>query len=182
MTSFVHHTPEQIAAALDHVLATPRERGTVELIAIRPEIGARVVLDEATLDLVVGVVGDSWSTRRKRDREPNPEAQVTLMNARVIAALTHDRDAWPLAGDQLYVDFDLGHDHVPPGTLLRVGTAVLRVSEHPHTGCAKFTERFGSAATRWVNSPEGRAACWRGINARVVEAGVVRRGDAISKR
>ncbi len=88
---------------------------------------------------------------------------------------------WPLAGDQLYVDFDLGVDNLPPRTRIAVGAAVLEVSAEPHTGCAKFSARFGSDAIRFVNSPVGRALRLRGMNTRVVEPGRVRLGDAVRK-
>jgi MOSC domain-containing protein YiiM len=34
---------------------------------------------------------------------------------------------------------------------------------------------------RWINSPIGRAHRLRGLNARIVEAGTVRVGDAIRR-
>jgi MOSC domain-containing protein YiiM len=103
------------------------------------------------------------------------------MNARAIALIAGDRDRWPIAGDQLYVDLDLSLDNLPPGTRLQIGDAVLEVSALPHTGCAKFSARFGADAARWINTPTGRALNLRGINARVVSSGQVRRGDAIRK-
>ena len=50
-----------------------------------------------------------------------------------------------------------------------------------HTGCSKFTERFGPAAIRFVNGKSGRALRLRGMYVRVVEGGTVRPGDAIRK-
>ncbi len=100
---------------------------------------------------------------------------------RLAALVAGERERWPLAGDQLYVDLDLAVDNLPPGTRLAVGMAVIEITPHPHTGCAKFSARFGSDALRFVNSPDGRALRLRGINARVVEAGIVRLGDAIRK-
>jgi MOSC domain-containing protein YiiM len=104
-----------------------------------------------------------------------------VMNARVAALVAGDRERWPLAGDQLYVDLDLSIENLPPGTQLEIGSAVIEVSEVPHTGCAKFSARFGSEAIRFVNSPAGRALRLRGMNARVVKAGAVRPGDGVRK-
>ena len=103
------------------------------------------------------------------------------MSSRGAALVAGDRERWPLAGDQLYVDLDLSGENLPPGTRLALGSAVLEVTDEPHTGCKKFTARFGLDAMVFVNSPEGRALNLRGINARVVEAGTVRVGDAVTK-
>ena len=82
--------------------------------------------------------------------------QLTIMNTRVIALLTEDKDAWPLAGDQLYFDKDLSVETQPPGTRLGLGSAVIEVTAEPHTGCRKFTEHFGVDAAKWLNSTEGK--------------------------
>jgi hypothetical protein len=119
-----------------------------------------------------------------RDKEKTPAylaSQLTLIGTRLLAAIEPDRARWPIAGDQLYVDLDLCEAHLPAGSRLAIGTAVIEVSGEPHTGCAKFSARFGSEALRWINSPTGRAHRLRGLNARVVEAGTIRRGDRIRR-
>ena len=158
---------------MDAILASPADEGTVELVVRRPAVDEREVLDEGLLDPDTGLVGDRYAGA--------PERQLTLMNARVIGLVAGERARWALAGDQLYVDLDLSPDNLPPGTRLAAGTAVIEVTDELHTGCVKFTERFGSAAIRLVNSREGRARRMRGMYARVVEAGRVRPGDAIQK-
>jgi hypothetical protein len=141
-------------------------------------------LQEGELDPVVGLVGDTWSSRsssRMPDGSPHPDMQLNIMNARVIALLAQSDDRWALAGDQLYVDLDLAEENLPPGTRLSIGSAVVEVTAEPHTGCGKFLERFGVDAQKFVNSSEGRRLHLRGINARVVTAGIVRVGDRIVK-
>ena len=103
------------------------------------------------------------------------------MNARVAAAIAGERERWPLAGDQLYVDLDISLANLPPGSRVQIGSAVIEFSEAPHTGCAKFSARYGNDALRFVNSPVGRDLRLRGANCRVVVAGMVRQGDAIRK-
>jgi hypothetical protein len=167
-----------------HAGAAPPAHGRVELIVRRPAVDEREELDAAELDLDVGLAGDTWRERGSSstpDGAANPEAQVTIMSARSAALIAGDRDRWPLAGDQLFVDLDLGGANLPPGTRLSLGTAVLEVSAKPHTGCKKFAERFGQDAARFVNSPVGRELNLRGINTRVVVAGTVRVGDTVRK-
>lgn len=169
---------EDLEAGIPEILAAPTSEGTVELVVRRPGEGEREVLEEGVLDIAEGLVGDDW---RNRAGAEYPDTQLTLMSARVIDLVAGSRDRWPLAGDQLFVDLDLRPENLPPGTRLTVGTAVVEVTEEPHTGCSKFTERFGPAAIRFVNGKPGRALRLRGMYARVVEGGTVRPGDPIRK-
>lgn len=183
--SAVQLSEEELEAGLDRILASPADTGTIELIVRRPAEDQREELEEAELDLSEGLVGDDWrrrGSRRMSDGSANPDAQVTVMNVRVADLVAaRDRKRWELAGDQFYVDFDLSEANVPAGTRLALGTAVLEVTAEPHTGCAKFSARFGQPAHRFVNTKAHRHLHLRGINARVVEPGTVRRGDAIRK-
>ena len=179
-----HVTPDRLEAGLRHVEESPSEQGTVELVVRRPEENEREVLDEAQLDTAVGLVGDMWHRRPSRkgpDGGPNPLAQLTIMNARLAALVAGEKARWPIAGDQLYVDFDLSVDNLPAGSRLAVGAAVFEITDDPHTGCAKFSARFGSDALRFINAPAGRALRLRGANTVVVEPGTVRPGDAVRK-
>ncbi len=135
------------------------------------------MLDEGDLDTVVGLVGDRWHL----GSSPTNDSQLTVMNARLAQLIASDRQGWALAGDQLYVDLDLSIENLPAGTRLSVGDAVIEVSDVPHTGCAKFSARFGTEALKFVNKSPGRELRLRGLNARVVEPGRVRVGDTISK-
>ncbi len=182
----MHQTDEltRLEASLDHIREAPADRGTVELIARRPDVDQREVMTEAVLDLHEGLVGDTWRARgssRTPDGGPDLDAQLTLMNARAAAVIAGERERWPLAGDQLYVDFDISRTNVPPGSRVQIGSAVIEFSEPPHTGCAKFSARFGVDALKFVNSEVGRELRLRGANCRVVVAGIVRPGDEIRK-
>jgi hypothetical protein len=179
-----HRTHEDLHACLDEIRGAPATRGTLELIVRRPAENERETLEAGSLDLAEGLVGDCWRARGSRsmpDGGPNPDAQLTIMNARVAAAVAGERDRWPLAGDQLYVDLDLSVDNLPPGTRLAVGDAVVEITPEPHTGCAKFSARFGTEALKFVNKSPGRELRFRGANAKVVTPGTVRVGDTISK-
>jgi hypothetical protein len=172
------------SAALDHIRASPGDGGTVELIVARPAVGERRVLTTAVLDETVGLVGDTWNERsssRTADGSPHPDMQLNIMNARAVALVAGEQDRWPLAGDQLYVDLDVSEANLPAGTRLMLGTAIIEVTAEPHTGCAKFSQRFGVDAVRLVNSPAGKELRLRGINARVVTGGVIAAGDTVRK-
>jgi MOSC domain-containing protein YiiM len=177
-----HRTREEVEARLGHVRAAPSDVGVVELIVRRPAVDEREVVEEAELDLELGLVGDNWASRgRSGGRPANRDAQITVMGARPIDLVAGSRDRWPLAGDQLFVDLDLSRDNLPPGTRLAIGTAAIEVTSIPHTGCKKFAARFGLEALKVFDTDEGLALNLRGINTRVVEPGTVRAGDAVRK-
>ena len=52
-------TIEELQAGLAGVLASPTDDGTLELIVRRPDVDRREVLDEGTLDVDEGLVGDN---------------------------------------------------------------------------------------------------------------------------
>jgi hypothetical protein len=180
-----HQDTEQLEAGLDEILRSPSDEGTVELIVRRPAVDERELLEEAELDLERGLVGDDWYARDSKstsDGSSNPLAQLTVANARAVDLVAAgDRERWGLAGDQFYVEFDISEANLPAGTRLALGTAVIEVSALPHDGCVKFSARFGNAAHRFVNTKDHRHLNLRGINAKVVEPGTVRRGDTIRK-
>ena len=64
---------------------------------------------------------------------------------------------------------------------LALGDAIIEVTEPPHTGCKKFTARFGVDAVVFVNSGRGKELNFRGINAKVVQSGDIKVGDAARK-
>ena len=179
-----HLTTSQLEAGVDDVRRAPSDAGRLELIVRRPAVDEREVLDTGELDLAVGLVGDTWnqrSSRRTEDGSPHPDMQLNIMNARAAALIVGGRDRWPLAGDQLYVDIDLRDENLPAGTRLSIGSAVIEVTDQPHTGCAKFSSRFGVDALRFVNSPIGAELKLRGVNAKVVVPGTIRAGDSVTK-
>lgn len=179
-----HLTTAELLEGLASMGQSPRDAGLLELIVLRPRIGDRELVEEAELDVTRGLVGDNWHDRgssRTADGSAHPEMQINIMNSRVVNLVATTRERWPLAGDQFFVDFDLSASNVPPGTRLAFGTAVLEATNQPHTGCAKFVQRFGLDAMKFVNSPMGRQLQLRGINAQVLQGGTVRVGDLIRK-
>jgi hypothetical protein len=179
-----HLSTEELHAGLDDIRRAPKDEGVLELIVRRPGKGEREVVQEAELDLHDGLVGDSWKHRgssRSADGRAHRDMQINVMSSRVIALVSQDKTRWALAGDQLFVDLDLSAGNMPPGTQLAIGSAVIEVTNEPHTGCSQFVERFGIDAQKFVNSPVGRDLQLRGINACVVQPGVIRVGDLARK-
>jgi len=184
MSTMNHLTMEQLKAGLDHIRQSPKDEGVVELIVRRPQVETREVLEEAELSMTDGLIGDSWNQRsssRMADGSPHPDMQINIMNARAVALVAQEKDRWQLAGDQLFLDMDLSKENLPAGAQISIGSAVLEVTALPHTGCQKFVARFGRDAMLFVNSQAGKELCLRGINAKVVQSGVIRVGEVAKK-
>lgn len=177
----MHRTTAELDSLMEGILDAPQDAGPVEMIVRRPVEDEREVIDSAELTKAEGLVGDDWKSRVGDDEDAFRETQLTLMNARVVDAVAVSRDRWPLAGDQIYVDMDISKENLPPGTRLGLGGAVIEISEQPHTGCAKFSGRFGKEALRWANVGEGRDRRFRGVYAFVVEEGSFKVGDKVTK-
>jgi hypothetical protein len=179
-----HMTMAELEAGLDQIRRSPKDTGLLELIVRRPRIDVREVLAEGELHPSEGLVGDNWRERgssRTPDKSAHPEMQLTVMNSRVIALVAQGKERWSLAGDQLYLDLDLSGENLPAGTQLALGTAVIEVTAQPHTGCQKFVARFGPEALKFVNFGVGRELHLRGINARVIQPGMIRVGEVARK-
>lgn len=189
-----HLSRSQLEAELPWLLEAPSDAGRLELIVRRPAVDVRELLAEGLLDSSAGLVGDNWRIRgssHTADRAADLDCQITVINARLavlVAGYRHQGFSGPpsddrraLAGDQLFVDFDISESNLPAGSRLQIGPAVIEVSAYPHTGCHKFRQRFGDQAVRFVNSATGRQLRLRGLNARVIVGGPVRLGDTVAK-
>ncbi len=184
MTDLKYMTIEKLEAGLDNIRQSPKDQGRLESIVRRPQSGEREVIEEGQLDLIQGLVGDNWIMRgssQTADGKAHPDLQITVMNARLIALLAQDKDHWQLAGDQLFIDLDLSIHNLPPGARVALGEALIEVTEKPHTGCIKFSGRFGLDALKFISSPAGKELRLRGLNAKVVQPGLIRVGDLARK-
>lgn len=177
-------TIEELEAGLENIRQSPKDNGTLDMIVRRPQIEEREVLSEGKLDIMAGLEGDNWKVRGSSstsDKSAHPEMQINIMNSRVIDLLAQEKERWQLAGDQLFIDMDLSEENLPAGTKLSIGNAILQISTEPHSGCKKFTARFGLEAMKFVNSPLGKELHLRGVNAKVIQAGVIRVGATVRK-
>lgn len=174
----------ELEAGMDYIRHSPKDHGVLKMIVRRPMDDEREVLEAGELTISGGLLGDNWKTRGSKqtpDGSANISAQITVMNARTIELVAQEPKRWSLAGDQLYIDIDLSDDNLPSGTRLAIGSAIIEVSAVPHTGCKKFSARFGLEAMKFVNSPEGKQLHLRGINTKIVQAGVIHVGDIVNK-
>lgn len=179
-----HLTTEQLEAGLEFIRQSPQDHGPLKMIVRRPETEQREVLETAKLSVSDGLVGDNWKARGNKktiDGSAHPDMQLNIMNTRVIDLVAQQKERWPLAGDQLYVDLDLSNENLPAGTQLSIGNAIIEVTAEPHTGCKKFVARFGLDAMKFVNSGLGRQINLRGINAKVIQPGSIAKNDTVSK-
>jgi MOSC domain-containing protein YiiM len=179
----LHANRESLDARLPELRELEATVGTLELIVVRPSEGERELPGTGELSLDDGLVGDRWraSAHTHADGSVSRENQLTLMSTRMLGLIA-EPERWPESGDNLLVDMGLDMETLPVGSRLAIGDeVVVQISEVPHTGCAKFSARFGSDALKFVNSPEGRALRLRGVNAHAVVPGTIVTGDAIRR-
>jgi len=177
-------TATELAAALPSILAAPRDAGEVRMLCARPRPNARNFPDRLTLTRAAGVAGD-FEMRRPwlmlPDGRPDPRIQVSIMPWKVLQLVWRDRDRIAHPGDNMAVDMNLTAENLPEGTLLAIGTAMLRVTDVPNDGCAKWKVRCGRAAHDWVALPEHLPLRLRGLYCQVEKDGEVRLGDTFRR-
>ena len=112
-----HRTKEELQAGLDYILGSPQDGGTLECIVIRPDHGVRESLESCELSLEKGTHGDHWAKgcwMSTEDGKPHPDVQICIMNARCIEVIAGEKENWPPAGDNLFLDLDLRPENMPP--------------------------------------------------------------------
>ena len=148
-----HLTTLQLESGLNHILNTPKDNGIVQMIVSRPKIEVRAILKIAKLDKDFGLVGDNWNERGSSSTPDNSSD----------------------------IDMDLSRNNLVLRSQIKIGSALIEISEKPHTGCQKFSNRFGLDALKFVSTPLGRELSLRGINCRIVQSGTVETGDVVKK-
>lgn len=177
-----HASAADLALALPHIAAAPRDHAPIHMLCFRPGYGQRQMVDRLTLTVDQGIPGERWLTApwlRLPDGRPDPAIQVSVLPLRVMQAVWRDRAGTVHPGDPIVADFDTSEANLPPGTRLRAGSAVIEVSTVFNDGCVKWKARYGAAAKDWLVTPENRPLRLRGILCRVVEDGEVTLSDRL---
>ncbi len=181
MSTDLHVPRESLDPHLPALRSLGSEEGTLEHIVVRPSEGERDLPETAELTIEEGLVGDRWEPRYDVNGAPLRETQLTIASTHLLKLIA-EPERWPLSGDNLLVDIGLDMESLPVGSRLAIGdTVIVQISEVPHTGCAKFSARFGSDALKFINSPEGRELRLRGVNAHVIVPGTVSTGDTVRR-
>jgi hypothetical protein len=175
-------TAAELDAALPAILAAPRDTGVVRLLCARPKPNARTFPQTLTLTRAMGVADDFEASRpwlTLPDGSPDPRAQVSIISWQVLNLVWRDRDRVPHPGDNVAADMNLTAENMPVGTLLAVGTSILRISDEPNNGCVKWKVRNGRAAYDWTMHPDHHALRLRGLFCSVEQDGELRLGDTL---
>jgi MOSC domain-containing protein YiiM len=184
-TSPVHRTADELAAGLAEILATPCESGQLAAIYLRPNEDQRQTVTTAELTPAGGIAGDRWAEnhwQKLPDGSSDPISQISVMNLRVLRLLAADEPSMALAGDNLIVELDLSEENFPAGSQLKIGDqVVLEFTPEAHTGCRKFSLRYGQAAKEFINGAEGKLRNFRGRYARIIQGGTIGQGDLAVK-
>jgi hypothetical protein len=131
-----------------------------------------------------GAIGDRWERKTwlyLPDGSPDPRVQIAVCNSRVLSLMQEASGVYPHPGDTVFTDLDLSEKNLAVGSRLRIGEAVIEVSDVENDACAKFAAQYGGVIFRWIRRPENRALRLRGLFAQVIAGGRVRRGDAVVK-
>lgn len=169
--------------AIELARAAPVGFGKVDYLINRPSEGVHQPVNSLYLDVDNGIEGDRWQETawlRLPDGSPDPRVQVSLTNTRVMQCFTgNESDAVFRCGDNIYTDLSLTEAHLPVGTLLQVGEAVIEISDVVNDACGKFAQRFGAEAFQTVRAPANAGLRLRGLFARIRQSGRVMREDRL---
>lgn len=175
-------TTAELTAALPHIRAAPKTDAPIASLCTRPARNQRAFTDRLTLTRAEGIPGDRWLTEpwlKLPDEDPDPRIQVSILPTRMLELVWRDRVTTPHPGDPIVADLDCSVENLPPGTRIKAGTAVLRVSDLFNEGCVKWKARYGTDARAFVDAPGHPPLRLRGILCAVEQDGVVTLSDRL---
>jgi hypothetical protein len=169
-------TTAELMAELPHILAAPKDDAPIHSLCLRPGYGERAFPDRISMTRTGGIPGERWATApwlKLADGSPDPRIQVSILPVRVMDLVWRDRVNTPHPGDPIVADLDCSLANLPTGSLIRAGTAVLKVSDEFNAACAKWKVRYGADARAFIDAPGHPDLRLRGILCAVEQDGEV---------
>lgn len=166
-----------------NIAASPKNNAPISQLCFRPTFGQRVFADHLELCPKRGVIGDRWAELgwlKRADGSPDPRVQIALINQRLLTAIWGGGTEPPHPADTIATDLDISQDNLPAGRRLRIGTALIEISDVPNDGCVKWKARYGSDAYIWAREEKYLHLRRRGAFARVIEAGTIKLSDTVT--
>lgn len=160
----------------------PTDAAQIESLNVRPGLNQRESRTWIELDPMRGAIGDRWEHTTwlyLPDGRPDPRVQLALCNTSLLDLMQRAAGTQHHPGDTIFANLDLSTKNLSAGSHLRVGTAVIEISDVENDACAKFAAHYGDTIFKWIRRPNNRPLRLRGAFARVVTAGIVRLGDTI---
>lgn len=174
-------TDEELDAAMDHIMAAPKDDAPIASLCFREGFNQRAFPDHLVMTPEEGVIGERWLKHpwlKLEDGSPDPRIQVSILGTRVWETVVGDK-LHP--GDTIIADMDMSRKNLPVGQLLQVGEVTLRVSDVFNDGCVKWKVRYGTPAKDWITRKRHIPLRLRGILCEIVTGGTVRMTDRIRK-
>ena len=157
--------------------------GALALIVRRPDVNAREGLDVGEFSIGDGLVGDNWKARgssRTAGGHAHPDMQLNIMSSRMIEVLRRSRRAgrWPaISCSSIWISVRR--------TCRRDAADNGRRGDRGHARAAHRLRQVRRAVRRRRDEVRqlqlGQPLRLRGVNARVVQAGRIRKGDVVKK-
>lgn len=163
----------------------PTGEAKVNALCVRPGPEKREERTSIEFDPVRGAIGDRWERKTwlyLPDGKPDPRVQLAVCNSCVLAMIQEATGVHHHPGDTVFTDLDLSEQNLATGSRLRIGSAVVEISDVENDACAKFAVHYGAAVLHWIRLPENRPLRLRGLFARVITGGLVRVDDPVEKR
>lgn len=162
----------------------PSTTAVINALNVRPGPDQREARESIEFDPALGAIGDRWIRKTwlyLPDNQPDPRVQVAVCNARILALIQQVTGVDHHPGDTLFTDLDLSVANLPAGARLRIGEAVLEISDVENDACAKFATHYGPVVFEWIRLARNRPLRLRGLFAKIINHGVVRCGDVVRK-
>ncbi len=174
----------QLDEALPYIMNAPKDNAPILHLCYRPDVSERCFTDELQLSCDKGVIGDRWlkEVNNGGKYSGDKRVQVCILPKRILELVwREDNEQIIYTGDNMIVDMDLSHENLPIGTHIKIGTALLKVSDVYNGGCKKWIARYGETSFYWFNRDDNRTKRLRGMLCEIITDGVVKKGDLLCK-